>query len=199
MGLETDIEIRLLGLPELLRPVAGIVFPAKGFQLLALLTRAPTKRLGRKELASLLWDNDTDSAALGNLRQLLARVKRAGAAYENLIDADTKTVALGDGSALIDLNIFEIGYRSGSPEQALRSLMLFRGELLEGISDTTDAFSHWLTLERTVLRDRFFAAASSLLIELTRYGRASDHDLRTIADQMLALDPEREASYRTLI
>ncbi len=100
---------------------------------------------------------------------------------------------------LIDLNIFEIGYRSGSPDQALRSLLLFRGELLEGISDITDAFSHWLTLERTVLRDRFFAAASSLLIELTRYGRASDQDLRAIADQMLALDPEREASYRTLI
>lgn len=199
MGLETDIEIRLLGLPELLRPAAGNVFPAKGFQLLALLARAPTKRLSRKELASLLWDNDTDSAALGNLRQLLARVKRAGSAYENLIDADTKTVALGDGAAMIDLNIFEIGYRSGSPEQALRSLMLFRGELLEGISDVTDAFSHWLTLERTALRDRFFAAASSLLIELTRYGRASDQDLRAIADQMLSLDPEREASYRTLI
>lgn len=199
MGLETDIEIRLLGLPELLRSTAGIVFPAKGFQLLALLARATSKRLSRKELASLLWDNDTESAALGNLRQLLARVKRAGGAYENLIDADTKTVALGDGGALIDLNIFEIGYRSGSPEQALRSLMLFRGELLEGISDTTDAFSHWLTLERTALRDRFFSAASSLLIELTRYGRASDQDLRAIADQMLTLDPEREASYRTLI
>lgn len=199
MGLEADIEIRLLGLPELLRPAGGVVFPAKGFQLLALLARAPAKRLTRKELASLLWDNDTESAALGNLRQLLARIRRAGAAHENLIDADTKTVALGDGAAMIDLNIFEIGYRSGSADQALRGLMLFRGELLDGISDTTDAFSHWLTLERTALRERFFAAASSILIELTRYGRASEQDLRAVADRMLALDPEREASYRALI
>jgi DNA-binding SARP family transcriptional activator len=65
MGLESDIEIRLLGLPELLRPTGGVVFPAKGFQLLALLARAPAKRLTRKELASLLWDNDTEAAALG--------------------------------------------------------------------------------------------------------------------------------------
>ena len=99
MGLDSDIEIRLLGLPELLRPVGGVVFPAKGFQLLALVARAPAKRLARKELASLLWDNDTEAAALSNLRQLLARIRRASAAYENLIDADTKTVALGGGGA----------------------------------------------------------------------------------------------------
>ena len=199
MGLDSDIEIRLLGLPELLRPVGGVVFPAKGFQLLALVARAPAKRLARKELASLLWDNDTEAAALSNLRQLLARIRRASAAYENLIDADTKTVALGGGGTLIDLNLFEIGFRSGSPEQALRGLMLFRGDLLEGIGETTDAFSHWLTLERAALRERFFAAASSILIELTRFGRAMDQDLRAIADRMLALDPERESSYRTLI
>lgn len=199
MGLESDIDIRLLGLPEILRPAGGVVFPAKGFQLLALLARAPAKRLTRRELASLLWDNDIESAALGNLRQLIARIRRAGAAHENLIDADTKTVALGDGAAMTDLNLFEIGYRSGSTEQALRGLMLFRGELLEGITDATDSFSHWLTLERTALRERFFAAASSILIDLTRYGRALEQDLRAVADRMLALDPEREASYRTLI
>lgn len=43
MGLESDIEIRLLGLPEFIRPAGAVIFPAKGFQLLALLARAPTK------------------------------------------------------------------------------------------------------------------------------------------------------------
>ncbi|MDY0872696.1 BTAD domain-containing putative transcriptional regulator [Dongia rigui] len=199
MGLESDIEIRLLGLPELVRPGGAVIFPAKGFQLLALLARAPSKRLPRKELAALLWDNDTEAAALGNLRQLLARVRKAGGAHDDLLDADTKTVALGGGAALIDLSLFEIGYRSGSPEQALRGLLLFRGELLEGITETTDAFSHWLMVERAALRERFFSAASSILIELTRFGRASEQDLRAVADRMLALDPEREASYRSLI
>jgi len=199
MGLESDIEIRLLGLPEFIRPAGAVIFPAKGFQLLALLARAPAKRLARKELASLLWDNDTEAAALGNLRQLLARVRKAGSGQEDLLDADTKTVALGGGAALIDLSLFEIGYRSGSPEQALRGLLLFRGELLEGISETTEAFSHWLMVERAALRERFFSAASSILIELTRFGRASEQDLRAVADRMLAIDPEREASYRSLI
>jgi pentatricopeptide repeat protein len=199
MGLESDIEIRLLGTPEMVRPAGGVVFPAKGFQLLALLARAPAKRLPRKELAALLWDNDTEAAALSNLRQLLARMRKAAAGHDDLLDADTKTIALGGGAALIDLNLFEIGYRSGSPEQALRGLLLFRGELLEGIAETTDAFSHWLTLERAALRERFFSAASSILIELTRFGRAPEQDLRAVADRMLALDPEREASYRSLI
>jgi pentatricopeptide repeat protein len=199
MGLESDIEIRLLGMPEMVRPAGGVVFPAKGFQLLALLARAPAKHLPRKELAALLWDNDTEAAALSNLRQLLARMRKAAAGHDDLLDADTKTIALGGGAALIDLNLFEIGYRSGSPEQALRGLLLFRGELLEGIAETTDAFSHWLTLERAALRERFFSAASSILIELTRFGRAPEQDLRAVADRMLALDPEREASYRSLI
>jgi pentatricopeptide repeat protein len=199
MGLESDIEIRLLGLPELVRPGGAVIFPAKGFQLVALLARAPSKRMTRKELAALLWDNDTEAAALGNLRQLLARVRKAGGVHDDLLDADTKTVALGGGAALIDLSLFEIGYRSGSPEQALRGLLLFRGELLEGITETTDAFSHWLMVERAALRERFFSAASSILIELTRFGRASEQDLRAVADRMLALDPEREASYRSLI
>jgi pentatricopeptide repeat protein len=199
MGLESDIEIRLLGMPEMVRPAGSVVFPAKGFQLLTLLARAPAKRLPRKELAALLWDNDTEAAALGNLRQLLARMRKAAAGRDDLLDADTKTVALGGGAALIDLNLFEIGYRSGSSEQALRGLLLFRGELLEGIAETTDAFSHWLTLERAALRERFFSAASSVLIELTRFGRAPEQDLRAVADRMLALDPEREASYRSLI
>jgi pentatricopeptide repeat protein len=199
MGLESDIEIRLLGMPELVGPAGGVVFPAKGFQLLALLARASAKRLPRKELAALLWDNDTEAAALSNLRQLLARMRKAAAGHDDFLDADTKTIALGGGAALIDLNLFEIGYRSGSPEQALRGLLLFRGELLEGIAETTDAFSHWLTLERAALRERFFSAASSILIELTRFGRAPEQDLRAVADRMLALDPEREASYRSLI
>jgi pentatricopeptide repeat protein len=199
MGLESDIEIRLLGMPEQARPAGQVAFPAKGFQLLALLARAPSMRMPRKELASLLWDGESEAAILGNLRQLLARMRKAYLGHGELLDADTKTVALGGGGALIDLNLFEIGYRSGSPEQALRSLMLFRGELLEGIDDVTDSFSHWLTRERAALRERFFAAASSVLIELTRFGRASEHDLRSVAERMLALDPEREASYRSLV
>ncbi len=199
MGLESDIEIRLLGVPEMVHPAGPALFPAKGFQLLALLARAPTKRLGRKEIAQLLWDNDTEAAALANLRQLLARIRKASSGHDELIDSDAKSVALGGGGALIDLNLFEIGYRSGFPEQALRSLMLFRGDLLEGIPETTDAFAHWLTVERSALRERFFSAASSILIELTRFGRAPEQDLRAVADRMLALDPEREASYRSLI
>ncbi|WP_374377426.1 BTAD domain-containing putative transcriptional regulator [Dongia sp.] len=197
--MESDVEFRLLGMPELARPSGNVVFPAKGFQLLALLARAPAKRLPRKEIAALLWDSESEAVALGNLRQLLTRVRKASQPESDLIEADAKSVALGHGAALIDLILFEITSRSGSPEQALRGLLLFRGDLLDGIGEATDSFQHWLIVERAALRDRFFAAASAILLELTRFGRASEQDLRLIADRMLAIEPEREASYRSLI
>jgi pentatricopeptide repeat protein len=188
-------DICLLGLPEIRRPVAGMVFPAKGYQLLALLALAPSRRLGRQELASYLWDATSDAAALTNLRQLLARLRRAAPHLPDLLVTDARIVSLGDSAALIDLCQFldSVAHQPGL------AISLFRGDLLEGIAEATDTYLHWLTVERGRMRERFFAAVTSHLIELTRFGRAPESDLATVADRLLAVDPEREASYRLLI
>ncbi|WP_374370921.1 BTAD domain-containing putative transcriptional regulator [Dongia sp.] len=188
-------DICLLGLPEMRRPVAGMVFPAKGYQLLALLALAPSRRFGRQELASLLWDAPSDTAALTNLRQLLTRLRRAAPHLPDLLVTDGRVVGLGDAAAGIDLCRL-LDAAAAAPGEVIA---LFRGDLLEGITDFTDSFSHWLTVERGRLRERFFAAVTSHLIELTRFGRAPETDLAAVADRLLSVDPEREASYRVLI
>ena len=62
-----------------------MVFPAKGFQLIALLALAPSGHMTRKEVASFLWDSENEGLAFSNLRQLIARIKKAIPAGSNFL------------------------------------------------------------------------------------------------------------------
>lgn len=193
------IPIRILGTPTAVVGGLPVVFPAKGFQLIALLARSPSGTVRRREAASLLWSRDTGAVAFANLRQLLSRIRRLPAPIGQLVSGDTKVLVLGPSASAIDLCEFERAIGSDSLPDIMAGLGLFRGDLLEAVTDATDDFQHWLTGERASLRERFFGAASAALMELTRFGRASDGDLRAIGGRMLALQPGREATYRILI
>src|SRR5438105_9482082 len=77
MDSRRHIPIRLFGFPEILEAQEGGAFPSKGFQLLALLLRSPSRRLTRREAASFLWDSESDAESLINLRQLIHRIRKA--------------------------------------------------------------------------------------------------------------------------
>ena len=49
------------------------------------------------------------------------------------------------------------------------------------------------------LRRTFFERSADVLAEITRYGRAQPADIARIGQHMLALEPEREETYRVLI
>ena len=51
-----DASIRLLGRPEFLSGAGDKFFPAKGFQLIAILALSASGKVSRRELATLLWD-----------------------------------------------------------------------------------------------------------------------------------------------
>ena len=191
--------IRLFGEPELTASADDIVFPAKGFQLLALLARSPDRRVGRRQVASLLWADSDSTNSLANLRQLIARVRRADLAPGQLIVADDRVIALGPAANSIDVCAFEEWTRADDPRRVLDGLGLFRGDLLGGLAEPSEEFADWLRQERSMLRERFFGTASCALKELTRYARATEHEIAFIADRMLALDRAREESYRSLI
>ena len=195
----TKVAIRVIGVPTAMEARAGQAFPAKGFQLIALLARAPSGMVRRREAASLLWEAASDAEAFVNLRQLLVRIRRFPAPAGAFVVADGQSVALGPGVDAIDLCTFNRLMASDAPEQILEGTALFKGELLEGAVEASGEFLDWLTRERVRLRDQFFEVTSRALMEMTRYGRASEHDLRSLADRMLAVDPEREATYRALI
>lgn len=191
--------IRVLGTPSAAAARPGLKFPAKGFQLLALLARAPSGTMRRREAASLLWDAASDAEAFVNLRQLLARVRRFPAPAGAFVLADTQSLILGPGADAIDLCAFDRLICSPRPEQIREGVALFQGELLEGIEEASAEFLDWLLRERVRLREQFFAATSHALMEMTRYGRASERELRSLAERMLAISPEREETYRVLI
>ena len=191
--------IRLLGVPEISGLSSATPFPAKGFQLLALICRSPSARISRREAASMLWNSAGDGEALTNLRQLLMRIRRFDPSTLDLIASDPQWLTLGATFPDIDILLFESLASNMPNRDLLRALEMFRGDLLAGAGDLTEEFSQWLLLERDALRTRFFSAAASALIELTRYGRAPQAELRAIAQRILAAEPEREASYRLLI
>ena len=194
-----DKTISILGQPSLRERTKGQVFPDKGFQLLAVLCRSPDGRCTRRKLASLLWDASNDATALANLRQLLARIRRALPSAPDLVSSDGDSVALGRQRSMIDLCAFLDNRSTASIEDQCAALDLMRGDLLESTGDATQTFSEWLTLERTALRQDYFCRAEALLRELTKFGRSPAATLNDLASRMLAFDPDREATYRALI
>ncbi len=191
--------INLVGCPEIVGLPPGTIFPEKGFQLLALLALAPGRRIKRKRIASLLWEKGDEAAALTNLRQLLARLRRIFPDEWHLIDVGAKELAIDDEFGIIDLTRILKVTNSASDSEVGSILPHFRGELLSGLDDGGEEFAHWLHTERSRLREIFLAAASGLLMRLTRFGRAPEAELKAIATAMLTFEPEREATYRVLI
>jgi pentatricopeptide repeat protein len=199
VGTGQKIVLRLFGEPELTASAGDAVFPAKGFQLLALLALAPDRRVARRHAASLFWPDGDAADGLANLRQLIARVRRAHHATGELIVADDRVIALGPAADGIDVCAFEEWTSLEDPRRVIDGLGLFRGDLLGSLTEPCEEFADWLRQERAVLRERFFDAASRALKELTRYGRATEHQIAFIGDRMLALDREREETYRALM
>ncbi len=71
--------------------------------------------------------------------------------------------------------------------------------MLSGAGDANGEFHLWLLGERAKIKDKFFSSVATALLELTRYGRAGEADLKMIAERALAAEPEREQTYRALI
>lgn len=182
-----------MGLP------AGAVFPAKGFQLIAYLAANRHKSHSRKFLSSLLWDSASETVALTNLRQLLVRIRRLFNDGELILEDQGSSLAFRPSTVLVDLVEFDRLTASPNLEDRLQGLEIYGGDLLEFSTDATAPFQDWLAIERTALRECFFAGCAAALKDLTQYGKAPARSMKHLEQLLLAIDPEREASYRALI
>jgi DNA-binding SARP family transcriptional activator len=190
--------LRVLGSAEFVAPETRRKFPHKGFQLVAYLALAPSRRATRRVLADLLWDSPDDAVALGNLRQLLRRV-RGTPEIDALLDSDADAIWLRtEHIGAVDLGAFLELMAARDHEAILAALALY-GELLAGVAETSAAFAEWLREARRTTREMCFAGASSALMELTRFGNAAPDQLHAIERRLLAIERDREASYRVLI
>lgn len=191
--------IRLLGAPRILERDGAGTFPSKGFQMLALLCLSHDRRLGRKAIASLLWESESDRVTLVNLRQLLKRIKTIAPVVNSCLEVSATDVALTECSDTIDLLLFLDLAKSEAITDQVAAEALFAGNLLADDYSTTEEYADWLRVERQLLREHYFLSANAALMEQTRFGHSQLHQIESIATRLLSADPTREASYRSII
>jgi predicted ATPase/DNA-binding SARP family transcriptional activator len=167
--------------------------PPKTLPLLAYLLLNRTKRIPRQNLSFILWPDDTEDAARANLRRHLHSLRQAlpqpPPNYPWLL-SDAKTLAWNpEVDAWLDVDEFE--RLSDAPENQVRAVELYHGDLLN------DLYDDWLIVERERLRERFFHCLTQLIHH--HRARRDFPEAITYARRMLSHDPLHENVIRQLI
>ena len=169
----------------------------------------------RETLAGLFWPEQSDSAALTNLRTSLYRLRQpleqaALGSTDALFSIDRQTVALNPGSFETDAQTFEdlIAACKMHPHTDLpgcdacltrlaQAVALYQEDLLAGFSvSDAPAFEEWLVLRREGLHQKRLGALYDLAV--AHEGRAGE-EAQQYAQQLLALEPWREDAHRLLM
>ncbi len=198
MNSERDTAIHLVGIPHVAMSTVG-VFPAKGYILVTMLLLAGGRRMSRQAVAALLWDDAPEEKALTNLRQLLVRINRCWPSEEALIETSGPHLTAGPGAERSDLAALLACQKSAVLAERARGVMLAKGELLDTIDTGGGELSQWFRGERERFRRLVLTLAADVLVEMTRFGRAQEREIDAIGERMLALEPEREESFRALL
>ena len=188
--------------------------PLTGFRsdkaraLLAYLAVEGDRPHARSSLATLLWPDMPDDAALGNLRKTLHRLQETLAPTgQSMLLVDRQTIALNRPACVTDVTTFQDllveveAHRHATlhgcdicVDRLVRAVALYRGELLAGFNlSDAEPFDEWLMLRR----ERFLHAVLGALYRLTQadlergeYDRAVAHAVRQVE-----LDPGREEAH----
>lgn len=194
-ALKTFGEARLTG------PDGQIVaFPDKGLLAIVFLGFRPTGRVSRTELASFLWkeDNDDGTKALGNLRQLLSRVRtRQRELGVTFLEIEPSDIALRRDAIRFD---FEELQPTPTGDQFTRLDAFVRiaaGQFLADIDTSSETGQLWL-LER---RDFWLAEYASALEEVaaTVPARQNSSQIKAAAARLIELDPYSDVAHQVLM
>lgn len=198
MNAERDMIVHLVGVPHMAKPTEG-VFPAKGYILIAMLLLAGSGRMSRQAVAALLWDDAPEEKALTNLRQLLVRIHRCWPYEEPLVETSGSHLMAGSSAHRSDLACILALQKSAVLAERVEAVLLARGDLLDTVDTGGGELAQWFRGERERFRRLVLGLAADVLLEMTRFGRAPEREIDIIGERMLALEPEREESYRALL
>jgi len=204
--MDTGLEIFTLGGVRILRGGAPVRGLSKRKAEALLIYLASTRRPQPREvLADLLWDERTQSQALGNLRVLLTILHQA--LGESII-IRRDAVAINPATRVwLDSVEMEDGlqelHRQGrlttrTADPAAEVLSLYKGEFLEGFSvSDCRQFEEWQVRERERLHHLAVDGYSELVaydIEWREYQQGMVH-----AARLLELDPLMESAHRQMM
>ena len=166
----------------------------KNRALLAILSLSPSQTMTRERLAGLLWGDRGEEQARNSLRQSLAVLrKELGPDGNDLIRSLDEALTLQTEAIMVDaLQVVE-GSASNDLATLRAAATLYRGDLLVDHALREASFEDWLDNERSHLR-------SATLLLFDRLAKQETGQARIAAAQSLvALDPLRETSQRTLM
>ena len=186
--------LRLLGGMDLRQPDGSVIeLPTRKCRLLLAYLALPSGHAhSREKLAGLLWGETQDEQARGSLRSALTSLREA--LGPDTIQADRDAVMLVPDRIIVDVDQLA---RAAGADVSEEIGHLYRGELLEGISVTTQELEDWLTFERTRCRN-LAQQAYERAIERNQ-GLGQSVAAIALAQSLLKLDPLREQSHRILM
>ncbi|WP_165790730.1 BTAD domain-containing putative transcriptional regulator [Pleomorphomonas carboxyditropha] len=193
-GLKTFGETRLTGPGGL-----SVAFPDKGLLAIVFLGFRPSGRVSRTELASFLWGEDDDGGAkaLGNLRQLLSRIRtrqrELGTAF---LDIDSSDIALYRGAVRFDFEELQPD-QSEDPVASLEAfLKVMSGQFLADLDASSETGQLWLLERRDFWLAEFAAALEEAAAALSRLNSAP---IKDAAARLIELDPYSDIAHQVLM
>ena len=175
----------------------SVLIPSrKAATLLGYVALSSPRAISRGKLATLLWDGHFGDRARASLRQALLTLRRVLPQYPDVISADRDDIRICPNAISTDVGEFERLLKGRDPEQLARAAVLYRGDLLEGISSTSCQFEAWLSAERQRLR---MQAMQALVGLLDAAGREHMDIAIGLALRILAIDPLQEEVHRILM
>jgi WD40 repeat protein/DNA-binding SARP family transcriptional activator len=211
------VELRLsfLGPFQVILAQAPAVFATDSARtLFAYLAVEADRPHPREMLATLLWSNRSQATAYSNLRQTLARVRKALATTSvssPVLTITNKTVQFNSTAAEIDVVRFQELLSAcaahnhldkiGCPEcieRLVQATELYRGEFLQGIYvDREQPLEDWIDFKRETLHRQAVETLQTLTLHA---GRTCDYaQMIHFARRQLVLDPWREEAHRQLM
>ncbi len=166
----------------------------KSQALLAYLALNPDQTHPRGKLAALLWGDQEENQARGNLSQCLFRLRKAlGDEAGDILDAGKDSVRLNGEMIAVDA----LNLRQLADSDAAEAAKLCAGPLLEAFSTRQEGFEEWLMQERetyTRLMESVLQSHAETQLELKDAERAIE-----AAQRLLAMNALNEEAHRLLM
>ncbi len=174
---------------------SSIRLPAgKSQALLAYLALNPDEAHLRGKLAGLLWGDQDETHARGNLSQCLFRLRKAlGDDVDGILDAGKDSVRLNGEMIAVDA----LNLRQLANDDPIAAATLCAGPLLDAFTTRQEAFEEWLTQERATyarLMESVLQGAVETQLELKDAAGAIE-----AAQNLVAMNALNEEAHRLLM
>ncbi len=188
------VEIKLFGSPSI--SVGGNDITAtlskRSLWLIGMLVLSEKHSVDRQYAAGALWPDSSDSAALYNLRQMLAAIRRSLGEAKDLLSGTSKAVEL-HVMQNVSIDVLQFDAQCKNPDLQIRAgaIASYSGDLLSGCDEpfaivAREQKEHaFLTLADTVAADHLASGKFREAIPVLR--------------RILIEDPYRESSCRALM